>query len=89
MKDISVYNKLLDTDGKVIRWPGKKKKEERLCILEYLKSKFENGRTYKEKEVNAILEEWHLFNDYALLRREMFEHNFINRTKDCREYWIG
>jgi len=53
-----------------------------------LQSKFQKGKLYRKKEVNEMIEKWHLFNDYALLRREMYDHNFINRTKDCREYWI-
>jgi hypothetical protein len=80
------YNNLFDTERRIIRWP--KKNEEKLFVLKYLQSKFETGRKYNEREVNETLMEWHLFNDFALLRREMYNNYFINRTRDCREYWI-
>jgi hypothetical protein len=49
---------LIDQNGRVIRWP--KKKDEKLEVLKYLNSKFENGRDYLEKEVNEIINKWHL-----------------------------
>ena len=79
-------SKLLNEDGKVLRWP--KKKEEKLAVLMYLNTKFEEGRDYTEKEVNQIIEKWHCFSDYALLRREMFDHYMLERTKDGKKYWI-
>jgi hypothetical protein len=39
--------KFLDQEGRICRWP--KKTEERKEVLEYLGSKFERGRDYKEK----------------------------------------
>jgi aminoglycoside 6-adenylyltransferase len=75
-----------DTEGRIIRWP--KKREEKIFVLGYLQSKFEKGKIYKEKEINEILLRWHLFNDFAMLRREMYTNHLLNRTRDCREYWI-
>jgi hypothetical protein len=85
-EELSQYAYLLDNDGRIKRWP--KKAKEKQFILEYLKSKFSNGRRYTEKEVNSIINEWHLFTDYALLRREMYDRYLINRTTDGREYWV-
>ena len=82
------YNKLFDKNGKVISWPNKRRKDERIYVLNYLQSKFEKEKIYSEKEINEILDKWHLFNDHALLRREMYDNYFINRSKDVREYWI-
>jgi aminoglycoside 6-adenylyltransferase len=76
----------LDIEGRIIRWS--KKKEEKTVILAYLQSKFEKGKIYTEKEVNEILTRWYLFNDFAMLRREMYNNYLLNRTRDCREYWI-
>ena len=28
-----------------------------------------------------------IFEDYALIRRELFERDYMNRTDDCRKYW--
>jgi hypothetical protein len=81
------YRYLLSDDQKVTRWP--KKNHEKQFVLEYLQSQFAKEKRYPEKDVNAILQQWHLFNDHALLRREMFERGLMNRTRDGREYWIG
>lgn len=77
---------LLDTAGRVRRWP--KKKEEKLEVLKYLQGKLEPGRNYGEKEINAILDSWHCFGDYALLRRELYDKGLLDRTPDCRSYWV-
>ena len=84
---IQKYRYLLSDDYKVRRWP--KKSYEKQFVLEYLQSKFTRETRIPEKEVNAILQQWHLFNDYALLRREMFERGLMSRTRDGREYWIA
>ncbi len=77
---------LLDNDGRIIRWP--KKKLEKEAVLKYLHTKFEVGKTYTEQEVNTIITKWHLFSDYALLRRELFNHYLLERTPDGRQYWV-
>lgn len=82
-RDIST---LLDDMGRVKRWP--KKKQDKINVLRYLQDKFEVGVKYSEKEINEILKEWHLFNDHALLRREMYDRYLLNRTIDGREYWL-
>jgi hypothetical protein len=78
------FQKLLDERGRVKRWPTKK--AVKLLVLQYLQSKFEKGKKYSEKEFSSILKEWHLFNDHALLRREMYDNYLVDRTRDGREY---
>jgi hypothetical protein len=77
----------VDSEGRVKEWPGKKKRDVQLAILAYLADKFETGRTYTEREVTALLRQWHTFEDWALLRREMFELGLLNREKDGTSYW--
>lgn len=78
----------LDPEGRVSRWPkGKGKTEARAAILTYLAEKFDVDILYSERAVNDILKRWHTFEDWALLRRELFERGYLNRTKDCSEYW--
>lgn len=77
----------LDESGRLIRWP--KKKTDKLNVLKYLQGKFEINIRYSELEVNNLLIKWHTFNDHALLRRELFDKSFLNRTPDCREYWLN
>ena len=64
MNDIKGFT---DEEGRVKIWPAKKDKK--LLILGYIAGKFETGRDYTEKEVNAVIERWHTFGDYFLIRR--------------------
>lgn len=77
--------KFLDREGRVSVWPTKRRFKP--LVLKYLSNYFEKGRRYSEKEVNDILNEHHTFDDPALLRRELYDNKFLNRTRDCREYW--
>ncbi|MDD3627901.1 MAG: DUF2087 domain-containing protein [bacterium] len=74
----------LDEEGKIRQWPAKQKKQ--ALILEYLSEKFEKDKVYTEKEVNEIIKQWHLFNDYFILRRGLIDHNFLSRKPDGSEY---
>ena len=82
-----VLTSLLDTAGKIKRWP--KKVEEKAEVLNYLAGKFEKGKEYTEKEVNAVIAEFHAFNDITMLRRELISAKLMNRTPDCRKYWVA
>lgn len=86
-KDNSVVDEktFINADGIVFRWV--KKEAEKEAVMQYLQTKFEVGKHYTEREVNDILKMWHSFNDHALLRRELFDRRYLERTADCREYW--
>jgi hypothetical protein len=78
----------LDEHGRVTRFPiSKKNRKDQAIILAYLAEKFEPDKIYTEREVNDLLRQWHTFEDWAILRREMFERGLINRKLDCSEYW--
>ncbi|MDX2077983.1 MAG: DUF2087 domain-containing protein [bacterium] len=78
----------LDEQGRVTRFPiSKKNRKDQAIILDYLAEKFELGKIYSEREVNDILKQWHTFEDWAILRRELFERGLLNRKLDCSEYW--
>lgn len=76
----------LDNDGRLKLYPSKKKYK--VIALIYLASKFNNGVFYTEKEVNEILDNSHIFNDRCLLRRELYNKKFLNRSNDCSKYWL-
>lgn len=76
----------LDENGRLKHFPSKHRFK--MLALLYLASHFESGRTYTEKEVNAILTEWHSFNDFYLLRREMIGIHLLGRERDCSAYWL-
>jgi len=82
---ISQIQSFLDQDERLAIWPSRPRSKG--LVLHYLASKFEYGKTYEEKQINAILNQYHTFQDPALLRRELFGRRFLNRTKDGRKYW--
>lgn len=65
-------------------WPAKE--SARLEVLEYLISKFSEDNFYPESEVNEILKAWHTFDDWALLRRELFNRGYFDRELDGSDY---
>ena len=76
---------LITADGIVTRWP--KKLTDRRRVLAHLAQYFEAGRVYREIEVNEILRAHHTFEDWALLRREMFEAQIFDRDPRTQTYW--
>ncbi len=75
----------LDEKLRVKSWPAKR--EMKTEILRYVSTKFEQDKFYTEKEVNEIINTWHTFGDYFLIRRGMIEHKFLTRTRDGSRYW--
>lgn len=75
----------LDDKNKIKIWPAKQ--EMKFELLAYLSTKFEYDRTYSEKEVNSIINEWHTFNDYFLLRRGLIDYKLLSRTNNGAKYW--
>jgi len=86
MTSDTILDSIKDSNGIIYRWP--KRKEEKLAVLVYIKSKFEKDNIYTEIEVNKIINEWHSFGDHALIRRELIVNSLMNRTPDCTKYWI-
>jgi len=65
---------------------GKKKEEKRLLILKTIIGQFEKGKKYTNKETDDILKS--IYRDYATIRRHLVDYGFMDRTGDCREYWV-
>lgn len=84
------YEKVLQTyfpfglEGPLKEFPSKEKRK--IAVLRHLLRRFERGRTYAEKDVNAILKE--AFSDYVTLRRYMIEYGYMDRKADGSEYWV-
>jgi hypothetical protein len=76
----------LDEEGKIRQIPVPNRTK--APVLQYLAGKFEAGRDYKEKEVNSIIDAWHTFNDYFILRRLLVDYNLLARTPDGSRYWV-
>ncbi len=83
--DYQSIEPFLDQEKRIKLLPAKKGK--RIEVLRYLGSKFEINRNYSEKEVNEIIDRWHVFGDYFLLRRELIIAEVLGRTDDGAKYW--
>jgi DNA-binding MarR family transcriptional regulator len=79
--------RFLDRSGKLTLWPPAKHRD-KLLVLEYLASFFEQGRMYSEQEVNTLLQLHSTFRDAAALRRALYEYRFLNRTRNGSQYWL-
>ncbi|MBN1679594.1 MAG: metalloregulator ArsR/SmtB family transcription factor [Anaerolineae bacterium] len=71
-------------DGKLKQIPTKEKKL--IVILRWLITRFEPGRRYTERDVNDIIEG--VYDDYAMLRRELVDFGFLARDSGGGGYWI-
>ena len=76
----------LDKEGKIVQIPVPYKKK--ITVLAYLSCKFEEDRIYSEKEVNAMINCWHTFGDYFILRRLLVDYKFLDRKQDGSAYWV-
>lgn len=82
--DFSVIGNFLDENGKIKSYPAKYSKK--LLIHSYLAEKFEFDVVYTEKEVNKIISDWILFDDYATLRRALIDYKFMERKSNGSDY---
>lgn len=71
-------------DGKLDTFPSKEKRK--LIVLQNIMRRFELNKTYMEKEVNDILKS--VYSDYVTIRRYLIEYGFMERSKDCLQYWV-
>ncbi|EKQ55496.1 MULTISPECIES: DUF2087 domain-containing protein [unclassified Clostridium] len=82
---MSNINNFIDSTGKLKSWPSKR--ELKFKALEYIASKFEYDRFYTEKEVNNIIDNYHTFGDYFLIRRGLVDSKLLSRTRNGSKYW--
>jgi len=67
--------------GRLVSIPTQQSKK--LVVLDRLAQEFEVGRRYPEREVNAVLRQFH--DDVAALRRYLVDEEFLDR--EAGEYW--
>lgn len=78
---IKIY---MDENKALKSYPAKEKKK--IIVLEEINKNFTKGKNYSEKEINRILKR--VYEDYATIRRALIEYGFIERSNDCRNYWV-
>lgn len=82
-KVLSTYFKQ-GTDGRLDTFPSKEKRK--LIVLQNIVNRFDFNKKYSEKEINETLKT--IYSDFATIRRYLIEYGFMERSKDCTEYWI-
>ncbi len=78
--------RFLSTTGLVQIWPSKQADKQLVC--EYLATKFDSQQIYNEQSINNVLKAWHTFNDWPLLRRELYERGLLSRNNDGSQYQV-
>ena len=84
--DFDIPKQYIDKQGRIILWPRRKKRYRQLNILRFMLHQFELDRVYTEREVNDILKAHHTFEDWALLRRELYELGWMTRESNGTAY---
>lgn len=74
-----------DAHGRLKRWPIKFSVQR--MMLWGLWLRFDARRRYSEREVNEVLNAWHLFGDHCTLRRELITMKLLDRKPDGSQYW--
>lgn len=82
-----ILRNFLDATGKLTAFPAKRKMK--LYALLYLAQKIPADTDFTEREINDILLDWHTFADPATLRRELYDHRFLNRSRDGKVYRLA
>jgi hypothetical protein len=73
-----------DERGRLVRWPIKYSVQR--LMLWGLWMRFDTRRRYTEREVNEVLNRWHLFGDHCTLRRELVNMRLLERKSDGSVY---
>lgn len=69
---------------KLKTFPRKEKKK--IVILTKIAELLEPGKVYKEIEINQLLKE--IYEDHVVIRRYLVDYGFLDRSNDCKEYWL-
>ncbi|MBN1971541.1 MAG: DUF2087 domain-containing protein [Candidatus Delongbacteria bacterium] len=84
MEEDRKYTQLFDNDGKIARWPSKRKYQ--LMLINHMATKVPADKDFIEREVNEIIKAEITIDDFVLFRREMIEQKVLNRTADGKTY---
>ncbi|MCF6136135.1 DUF2087 domain-containing protein [Pseudalkalibacillus berkeleyi] len=71
-------------DGPLTKFPSKEKRK--IIVLQQIIRRFDSDNKYTEMEVNEVLKP--IIDDFVTVRRYLIEYGFLDRSKDCSEYWV-
>jgi DNA-binding CsgD family transcriptional regulator len=80
--ETKVLASFVDAQGRLATVPASRRK--RLIVLRWLARQFEDGRRYREAEVNEVIQRCHW--DSATLRRELIGYGMMAREGGI--YWL-
>lgn len=75
----------LDSEGRIKVWPSKLKNK--VLVLKYIFDFLDEKVSYSEEQINNHIKKYINFEDYVLVRREMYENDLLDRSLDGRMYW--
>ncbi len=76
--------RVFDAQGRMALWPSKRAVQD-LCLWVFWAA-LPKDQTLHERAVNAVLDQLHLFNDAAILRRTLATQGFVTRNTDGSDY---
>ena len=77
----------MDAKGRFTAWPVKQRLQHQ--AIAYIATKFQPGITYTEGEVNELLMLWHTFQDWARLRRMLYDLGYLDRDMAGSAYTLA
>ena len=84
LRQVEKAARYFDAGGVLQTWPARFKLQ--LLCMWVLWSRLPPDTSHTEREISALLGDWHEFGDPALLRRAMFEAKLVDRSVDGRDY---
>lgn len=77
----------MNREGKLTMLPLRQ--ADRQAALAFLAEQIEPLRDYTEKEINALIQNQLAFDDFATIRRELYNNRFLDREPNGSRYWKG
>lgn len=84
MKRVAAALRYFDVSGQMQSWPAKTQVQH-LCLWAVW-SLLPARVTMSERQISVELNQWHRFQDAAILRRTLVELRLVSRTADCTVY---
>lgn len=81
----SELKNFVDAQGRLKQWPTRHKLQ--LLAIAALAAAIPAGQRFTEREINALLNRHHTFEDPALLRRLLCDLGYLDRARDGSAYW--
>lgn len=83
-KRVARVARCFDATGRLQRWPTKR--SDQIVVLWVVWSQLPDNTRMDEAEISSLLMRWHDYEDYALLRRELFDLGLVQRTQTGSVY---